>query len=60
MAIWLPVCHKTFGARSGTLFHRRRTDEALIVIVITLVGWGCPQVAVEHAFGLQPRPSGTG
>jgi hypothetical protein len=29
MAIWLPVCHKTFGARSGTLFHRRRTDEAL-------------------------------
>ncbi len=49
------VCGKTFGARTGTLFHRRRTDEALIVIVITLVSWGCPLVAIERAFGLQPQ-----
>src|ERR671932_1473294 len=49
------VCGKTFGARTGTLFHRRRTDEALIIMVITLVSWGCPLVALEHAFGLQPQ-----
>ena len=49
------VCRKTFGARTGTLFHRRRTDAALIILVITLVSWGCPLVALEHAFGLQPQ-----
>src|SRR5918997_814191 len=49
------VCRKTFGARTGTLFHRRRTDAALITLVITLVSWGCPLVAREHAFGLQPQ-----
>ena len=49
------ICGKTFGARTGTIFHRRRTDEARIVLVITLVSWGCPLVAIEHAFGLHPR-----
>ena len=49
------VCRKTFSARTGTIFHRRRTDEARIVLVITLVSWGCPLVAIEHAFGLQPH-----
>ena len=49
------VCAKTFGARTGTIFHRRRTDETLISVVITLVSWGCPLVAIEHAFGLQPQ-----
>jgi transposase-like protein len=48
------VCAKTFGARTGTIFHRRRTNEALIIVVVTLVSWGCPLVAIEHAFGLQP------
>ena len=49
------VCDKTFGARTGTIFHRRRSDETLIVLVITLVSWGCPLVAIEHAFGRQPQ-----
>src|ERR687885_2257907 len=49
------VCRKTFGARTGTIFHRRRTDVALIVVVVTLVSWGCPLVALEHAYGLQPQ-----
>ncbi len=49
------VCGKTFGARHGTIFHRRRTAEALITRVITLVSWGCPLVALEHAYGLQPQ-----
>ncbi len=49
------VCTKTFGARTGTIFQRRRTDEAQITVVIILVSWGCPLVALEHAFGLQPQ-----
>ena len=49
------MCRKTFGARAGTIFHRRRTDETLITLVITLVSWGCPLIALEHAFGLQPQ-----
>ncbi len=49
------VCGKTFGARTGTIFHRRRTDEGIITQVVTLVSWGCPIVAIEHAFGLQPQ-----
>ena len=49
------VCGKTFGARTGTIFHRRRTPEALITRVITLVSWGCPLVAIEHASGFQPQ-----
>ncbi len=49
------VCGKTFGARTGTIFHRRRTDEATRIQVITLVSWGCPIVAVEHAFGVQAQ-----
>jgi transposase-like protein len=49
------VCEKTFGARTGTIFHRRRTDAAIITQVITLVSWGCPIVAVEQAYGLQAQ-----
>ena len=49
------VCAKTFGARTGTIFHRRRTDEARLTQVITLISWGCPIVAVEHAYGIQAQ-----
>ena len=49
------VCHKTFSARIGTIFHRRRTDEQTIILVITLVSWGCPIVAIEHAYGIQAQ-----
>ena len=47
------VCDTTFGARTGTIVHRRRTDAAIITQVITLVSWGCPIVAVDHAYGIQ-------
>ena len=49
------VCGKTFSARAGTLFFRRRTDEALITCVVTLVGNGCPIPAIEAAFGFQAQ-----
>ena len=49
------VCRKTFGAREGTPFYRRRTPEATIVLVMTLVAHGCPIAAIEAAFGLRRR-----
>jgi transposase-like protein len=47
------VCGTTFSPRTGTLFHRRRTDEATIVCIVTLVAHGCPIPAVEAAYGVQ-------
>jgi transposase-like protein len=47
------VCGTTFSARAGTLYHRRRTDEATITCVVTLIAHGCPPPAVEVAFGVQ-------
>lgn len=49
------LCGKTFGARCGTPFHRRRTAEHTIILVLSLVSWGCPIVAIEHAFGFHPQ-----
>ena len=49
------VCRKTFGARKGTPLYRRRTPEATIVMVLTLVAYGCPIAAIEAAFGFQRR-----
>jgi transposase-like protein len=49
------VCGKTFSARAGTPFFGRRTDEALITCVVTLVGYGCPVPAIQAAFGFQAQ-----
>lgn len=49
------VCGKTFSARAGTPFFRRRTDEATMTCVVTLVGHGCPIPAIEAAFGVQTQ-----
>jgi hypothetical protein len=39
----------------GTTFARLRKPPALIVIVITLLAYGCPLQAIVHAFGLDER-----
>ncbi len=49
------VCQTTFGARRGTPFYRRRTPEAVMTQVLTLVAHGCPIPAIEVAFRLQTR-----
>ena len=49
------VCGKTFSARAGTPFFRRRSDEQTFSRVVTLVGNGCPIPAIEAAFGLQAQ-----
>jgi transposase-like protein/IS1 family transposase len=49
------VCKHTFSARRGTMFEGLRKPMDLIVIVVTLLTYGCPIQAIVHAFGLDER-----
>jgi transposase-like protein len=49
------VCKRTFSGRQGTLFYRLRSDSSIIVVVITLLAYGCPLPAIVQAFGLDER-----
>lgn len=49
------MCGKTFCARQGTMFVGLRKAEELIVIVVTLLAYGCPVQAIVHALGLDER-----
>src|ERR671923_1190346 len=48
-------CGKTFSAQAGTMFEGLRKPRALIVIVVTLLAYGCPIQAIVQAFGLDER-----
>jgi len=49
------TCGKTFCARQGTMFVGLRKPEELIVIVVTLLAYGCPVRAIVHALDLDER-----
>src|SRR5436853_3196755 len=49
------VCKETFSARRGTMFEGLRKPMELIVIVVTLLSYGCPVQAIVHAFDLDER-----
>ena len=49
------VCKETFSASKGTIFYRLRTDPKTVLLVITLLVYGCPIQAVVHAFGIDER-----
>jgi transposase-like protein len=49
------TCGKTFSAKEGTLFAGLRKPTEMIVLVVTLVAYGCPIQAIVHAFGLDER-----
>lgn len=49
------VCKQTFNERRGTMFFGLRKPIELIVIVVTLLSYGCPVQAIVHAFGLDER-----
>jgi hypothetical protein len=49
------VCKKTFSARAGTMMEGLRTEEQTILIVITLLAYGCPLQAIVHAYGFDER-----
>src|SRR5438477_7598437 len=48
-------CGKTFSAQAGTMFEGLRKPKTLIVIVVTLLAYGCPIQAIVQAFGLDER-----
>jgi len=48
-------CGQTFSLRKGTIFYRLRTDPKLVMIVVTLLAYGCPLKAIEKAFGFHER-----
>ena len=49
------VCKQTFSERRGTMFEGLRRPISLIVIVVTLLAYGCPVQAIVQAFGLDER-----
>jgi transposase-like protein len=49
------VCKHTFSERRGTMFFGLRKPISLIVIVVTLLAYGCPLQAIVQAFGLDER-----
>ncbi len=49
------VCGKTFSARRGTPFYRRKVPEETISRIILLAQYGCPIAALAVAFGYQTR-----
>src|SRR5207245_3211238 len=49
------TCGKTFSAQAGTMFEGLRKPKTLIVIVVTLLSYGCPVQAIVQAFGLDER-----
>jgi transposase-like protein len=48
-------CKQAFRARRGTMSEGLRKPMELIVIVVTLLAYGCPVQAIVHAFGLDER-----
>jgi transposase-like protein len=49
------VCDKTFSATQGSIFYRLRNDPVTVMLVITLLAFGCPLQAIVVAFGLDER-----
>jgi len=49
------TCKQTFSARRGTMLEGLRKPTELIVVVVTLLAYGCPIQAIVHAFALDER-----
>ena len=49
------VCQQTFSVTKGTLFYRLRTDSVQVMLVITLLAYGCPLPVIVKAFGFDER-----
>ena len=48
-------CRRTFAETAGTALYRLRTARDEVMIVVTLLAYGCPVQAVVAAFGLDER-----
>lgn len=48
-------CNTTFSASKGSLFYWLKTDSVTVMLVLTLLAFGCPIPAVVKAFGIDER-----
>ncbi len=48
-------CGQTFSATKETPFYRLHHPQTLVIIVVTLLAYGCPVQAIVAAFGLDER-----
>jgi transposase-like protein len=49
------ICHKTFSMTKGSIFYRLKTDPQTVLLVLTLLAYGCPVQAIVVAFGFDER-----
>jgi transposase-like protein len=49
------VCDKTFSVSKGTIFYRLKTEPMTVLLVLTLLAYGCPVQAIVVAFGFDER-----
>lgn len=49
------TCKKTFSERQGTPFHGLKTDPQIVVLILTLLMYGCPLQAIVQAYGYDER-----
>src|SRR5207244_12522422 len=49
------TCGKAFSAQTGSMFAGLRKPMELMVIVVTLLAYGCPIQAIVQAFSLDER-----
>ena len=49
------VCKRTFADTTGTLLYRLKQPLDLVLLVLTLLAYGCPTPALIAAFGLDER-----
>lgn len=52
---WCKVCEKSFVATKGTIFYRLKSNPVRVMLVISLLAYGCPVQAIVAAFGLDER-----
>ena len=48
-------CKRPFSATKGTIFYRLHTDPVTVLLVITLLAYGCPTQAIVMAYGFDER-----
>jgi len=49
------VCEKTFSVSKGSIFYRLKTAPQTVILVLTLLAYGCPIQAIVVAFGFDER-----
>jgi transposase-like protein len=49
------VCDKSFSVSKGSLFYRLKTAPQTVMVVLTLLAYGCPVQAIVAAFGFDER-----